>query len=235
MMLKGLFLSSLIFGALSARLTRVVLGSAFATVIAGTAAASINIVQNPGFESGAFNNFGSNYDQINSGGTDLSSWTVGASIAWGLNATDGFNAHSGSGWVDLTGVGSNYPSYGTLSQTLSTGTGQHYAFSIFTSILTAGQVTVLVDGTPLSLSGAYGTAPNSWGQLTGNFIATGPSSFLAIEGGGPFSYVIGVDDVSVSAVRGVPEPSVWAMMLLGFAGVGFLMRRDSRRGTFIAE
>jgi len=29
---------------------------------------------------------------------------------------------------------------------------------------------------------------------------------------------------------GVPEPSTWAMMLLGFGGIGMAMRRSRRRG-----
>jgi hypothetical protein len=32
-----------------------------------------------------------------------------------------------------------------------------------------------------------------------------------------------------SFVSGVPEPGTWAMMLLGFGGIGFVMRRDRRR------
>jgi hypothetical protein len=30
---------------------------------------------------------------------------------------------------------------------------------------------------------------------------------------------------------GVPEPSTWAVMILGFAGVGFMAYRRSRKGT----
>jgi hypothetical protein len=37
---------------------------------------------------------------------------------------------------------------------------------------------------------------------------------------------------SVSAeVPGVPEPSTWAMMLLGFAGLGFVFRKSRRKGS----
>jgi hypothetical protein len=34
---------------------------------------------------------------------------------------------------------------------------------------------------------------------------------------------------SGSVVPGTPEPSTWAMMLVGFAGIGFLARRASRQ------
>jgi hypothetical protein len=36
----------------------------------------------------------------------------------------------------------------------------------------------------------------------------------------------------VPVVPGVPEPSTWAMMLLGFAGLGFAFRQSRRRASF---
>ncbi len=32
-------------------------------------------------------------------------------------------------------------------------------------------------------------------------------------------------------IRGVPEPSTWAMMILGFAGIGFMAYRRSCKST----
>jgi hypothetical protein len=43
-----------------------------------------------------------------------------------------------------------------------------------------------------------------------------------INGGDPIT-------VPVALTVGVPEPSTWAMMLLGFAGLGFAGYRTSRR------
>ena len=40
---------------------------------------------------------------------------------------------------------------------------------------------------------------------------------------------VALTDFSVSAV---PEPSTWAMMLLGFAGLGFAFRRSRRKVSF---
>lgn len=51
-------------------------------------------------------------------------------------------------------------------------------------------------------------------------VLTGPTMFLTAD--------ISVNDVPerLSAeVRALPEPATWAMMLLGFAGIGFSMRR----------
>jgi hypothetical protein len=36
---------------------------------------------------------------------------------------------------------------------------------------------------------------------------------------------------SIAAVASVPEPSTWAMMILGFAGIGFMAYRRSRKNA----
>jgi hypothetical protein len=38
----------------------------------------------------------------------------------------------------------------------------------------------------------------------------------------------GLDDISVNAVSAVPEPSTWAMLLLGFVGIAGLRFRQGR-------
>jgi PEP-CTERM motif len=45
---------------------------------------------------------------------------------------------------------------------------------------------------------------------------------------GTLSFLSG-HDYSTPSIGGVPEPSTWAMMLLGFAGMGFMGYRTSRR------
>jgi hypothetical protein len=40
-----------------------------------------------------------------------------------------------------------------------------------------------------------------------------------------FNYTGHTDTVTISAIPAVPEPSTWAMMLLGFAGLGFATYR----------
>jgi hypothetical protein len=44
----------------------------------------------------------------------------------------------------------------------------------------------------------------------------------------------GLNDVSVVAVAPVPEPSTWAMMILGFAGVGFMAYRRKSKPALMA-
>jgi hypothetical protein len=35
----------------------------------------------------------------------------------------------------------------------------------------------------------------------------------------------------IAVFKDVPEPSTWAMMILGFAGIGFMACRRSRKNT----
>ena len=66
------------------------------------------------------------------------------------------------------------------------------------------------------------------------FQATATSGLLSFSGtipqtGGDFNAA--VDAISISAV---PEPATWAMMMLGFVGIGFMSYRRSRRSAAIA-
>jgi hypothetical protein len=54
------------------------------------------------------------------------------------------------------------------------------------------------------------------GAVAFDFITDGTSNTISFSEVEKPSY-IGLDDLSVTAV---PEPSTWAMMILGFAGVG---------------
>jgi hypothetical protein len=53
-------------------------------------------------------------------------------------------------------------------------------------------------------------------------------TFALTQFGGPARYSLTISDPN--AVTGaVPEPATWAMMLLGFGGIGFAMRRTAKR------
>jgi hypothetical protein len=59
---------------------------------------------------------------------------------------------------------------------------------------------------------------------------TDPLATFQNAAGGVFS----IDIAGPSAVAPVPEPSTWAMMILGFAGVGFMAYRRSRKDQGVA-
>jgi hypothetical protein len=104
-----------------------------------------------------------------------------------------------------------------------TGGSDDLLFPIGTSF-TGGVSVVDLDTNGISVSTALGDyhifgdgSPFSIGTVSGNDIfETGPSGF-------------GVGTLAVSAV---PEPSTWAMMILGFAGIGFMAYRRKSKPTF---
>jgi hypothetical protein len=73
--------------------------------------------------------------------------------------------------------------------------------------------------------------------------AAGPDGYVSetiSAGQGPKSAYVGIYDPSSGidaqefgtlTITGVPEPSTWAMMLLGFAGLGFAGYRKAKSGT----
>ena len=72
------------------------------------------------------------------------------------------------------------------------------------------------------------TSAVNYGYLT--LTSTGPLGFPATVNGWTFENSGGA--ITVPSVRGaVPEPATWAMMLLGFGGIGAAMRR--RRATTV--
>ena len=180
--------------------------SALVLALTPASAGAVELIVNGGFEAGNFTPDASipTYDTISqSGPQDLTGWTVGNSVGWGVNATD-INTHAGAGYVDLTGIGDTVP-HGILNQTIATLVGQQYTFSIFATQDFVGiGFDVLADNVLLALVGtpgfwAYGgIAP--YNQITGIFTAAATSTTISIVGHSFSStrYMIGLDDVSVT-------------------------------------
>jgi PEP-CTERM motif-containing protein len=86
-----------------------------------------------------------------------------------------------------------------------------------------------------TISGSHANGSNNGetaeDRFYGFFNATGISSILISNGGGG----IEVDHVQygfgADVTGGVPEPSTWAMMILGFAGIGFMAYRRKQNGS----
>jgi hypothetical protein len=69
------------------------------------------------------------------------------------------------------------------------------------------------------------------GQFSVDFARIG----LGQAGNDGTSYNYFVDDLSITTVaRAVPEPSTWAMMILGFAGIGFMAYRRRNQGAALS-
>jgi hypothetical protein len=81
--------------------------------------------------------------------------------------------------------------------------------------------------TPLILTSQYpGSPPHFPGEIYGvptyDTLAIDIATYLRPITGGSFDPILTSDSIS-----GVPEPSTWAMMILGFLGLGFLAYRRS--------
>jgi Carbohydrate binding domain/PEP-CTERM motif len=177
--------------------------AAAASVCIAVPASAAELVTNGGFETG-----------------DFTGWTQSGNTGATLVTSNSAYVHSGTYGAALGPVGSQ----GTLSQLLNTVSGETYNISFW--LRNDG-------GIPNSFDAFFGTQ-----QLLAT-AAQGTSAFYnftyTATGSSPTELRFdfqqnpafwGLDDVSVQGVMGaVPEPATWAMMLLGFAGIGFAMRR----------
>jgi PEP-CTERM motif len=65
-----------------------------------------------------------------------------------------------------------------------------------------------------------------WEHFVTQVVGTGSDTLVFTDANNPgFDYLD-----SVSLTTGIPEASTWAMMLLGFAGLGFAGYRKTKRG-----
>jgi PEP-CTERM motif len=89
---------------------------------------------------------------------------------------------------------------------------------------------VAVDGLGLKLFQDIG---QTYKEYSFQFTGTGSDTLAISALNSPSFYY--VDDVSVGAVNSaVPEPSTWAMMILGFAGIGAMTYRRRKSAMLAA-
>lgn len=77
---------------------------------------------------------------------------------------------------------------------------------------------------------AIGAAVNGWQEYGATFLATGTSDTISFQWQTAPTYFYGLDDVSLVDPP-APEPATWALMLVGFGGIGATMR--SRRNRVV--
>jgi choice-of-anchor C domain-containing protein len=221
------------------KLTSFILSAATAvTILFNAHSAQANLVINGSFETGVDPGVFTTLNAIDS--TSISGWTVtGGSIDY---IGSYWQASDGSRSIDLNGI-----TQGTLAQqTLATVAGQQYLISFDLAGNPDQGPTVKTIGVSIGGSGLQTFTFDTTGKSHGNmgwitesflYIATGTSmiTFQSLTvgpvGNESFAaYGPALDNVSVTAV---PEASTWAMMILGFAGVGFMAyrRRDRVAGA----
>ena len=177
----------------------------FIASISAPAAAATNILSNPGFETGS-----------------RAPWTITA---------------------NCRGVTCALANWGTLGvAVLGEDSIQQTFAAIATSNITEVSFWALRDGGPFdSYTFYYSDATHAdfilnalgasgWNQynVTSNLAAGKNLVGFSIYGTSPGPTYL--DDFVIATGGAVPEPSTWAMMLLGFAGIGLTLRRR-RRGA----
>lgn len=192
---------------------------------------------------------------IPAGSNYITGWTVvqgNVDLTTAANYGPGPNTLHPASVQDIDLVGDTNGSggvFGGLSQSFATVAGQMYRLTFdyshnngtASSNGYAAQVTV-ADGNALAatvLSTEVTQAFNQlgWAAFSQTFTANSDLTQLTfINTRGGFNAGIYLDEVSVEAVAAVPEPSTWAMMILGFAGVGLMAyrRRNQNAATSAA-
>lgn len=160
--------------------------------------------------------------------TTITNWTVGGG---GVDYIGTYwTAEEGNRSIDLSGT-----SAGTLSQTFATTVGQSYLVTFFLAGNPAGGNTVKsvsVDATggssqtyTFDTTGASTTNMN-WATETYSFTASAASTTLTFTSLENNAFGPALDNVSIAdagSASGVPEPSSYALMLIG--GVSLLAKR----------
>lgn len=129
-----------------------------------------------------------------------------------------------------------------------------YYFSVYASpvdAITPATLDFTANGLQLGSNFPLTQAPGVWDSFFASW-ASGANTSVTLSlidqstsaGGNDFALddfifnaqsPMGGTGVGGTGVSGVPEPSTWAMMVLGFAGLGFLARRGAARSTRLAH
>lgn len=223
-------------------MARSTLAAAFllAAVFSGSASAAFinGSFEQPDVTDGSFQNFAG-------GSTAITGWTVvGVDSAvvdtafsqYGIN----FQAQDGRQWLDLAGVTSNSPTSG-VTQDVATIAGESYNLSFWIGSATDGQFffPTIVD---LSINGGARvsytnpTAPTNqlnWLQVVVPYLATSATTNFTFYNGDQTgrNYNTAIDNISLTQVTTVPEPSPVFLLLAGVVGFVVLRRREAFRRT----
>lgn len=148
-------------------------------------------------------------------------------------------AGGGSKPIELDLYSGANPNTGALlgsAQVIPTGNGYTTEVFNFGNLLVPQTLTFIVN--IAGNSGSYDDSFVDWQQFTGNASAPTIGTSGDMWYGSPGSYVVdnsfavatGAKTNTLAVqVNAVPEPGTWAMMIIGFAGLGFMAyRRNSR-------
>lgn len=166
------------------------------------------------------------------------------SLGWGFTTTGesinalGYNATRSSGDHDVGIYDSNFDLLASVTVTNASTLNGLYRYENLASTLTLGAGTYYIVGTTMFdpwISNAASFTTNAETTYIGSFYSNILTTVLQFP-----VYPAESDDAFLNVnfdtnlvAAGAPEPAAWAMMLVGFAGVGYAVRRR-RRGALAA-
>lgn len=206
---------------------KLVIAALAAGAIAAPAAAA-ELVVNGGFEHASGLGQGWNYSVSNTLSVE----------------TQASSAHSGDAWARF--IATEDYAADVLYQNLDTVIGETYTYSFWL----AGAASQIAPAHFYATLGSQVIADSSdstnfdYLHFTGSYLATSTSTEIYFEAYNTLGLYL-LDDVSVTGPlagdggprdpgAAVPEPATWAMMLLGFGGMGAVLRRRPRAALRLA-
>lgn len=124
-----------------------------------------------------------------------------------------------------------------MQQTIATTKGFEYTVTFYLgSSNTWGRpssLNVSAAGQSANFTGSHAGGTNDWEQFSFVFVATGPESTIQFVGASGVNY-IGLDNVSAS-MTAVPEPTSYALALMGLATIGSLQLKNKPRLQRLAQ
>ena len=186
--------------------------------------AHANMVLNGSFEDSTINP--GSFTTLNAGSPALTNWNISSGSVDYIGTY--WTAQDGNRSLDLDGGG---PGSIQASQSIATIVGQQYLVSFWMAANPDGgpnpktlDVSFGSSGPqPFTFATTGTTKVNmGWELFSFTYTATAALSDLSFVSTTSGAYGPAIDNIAVDAV---PEASTWAMMLLGFLGVGFLAYR----------
>jgi hypothetical protein len=210
---------------------------AFAGLLIATtfSAAHAGVFQNGDFEGGVYTSTSSPGGFVNV--TTPAGWTPNDAFNQlsGFNHEDtGTGAHGGNGYLQI-GNFDDQP-LAVLSQTFTDTPGTLYTVNFFAEYGGAGQgdtnafLEVQARGGSVTLGDQ---ATDTWTGFSFLFVGSGSDTLSISATTNPSEWF--VDDITITGgvTAAVPEPSTWAMMILGFFGIGAMTYRR-RKNAMLA-
>ncbi len=207
----------------------------FALAGGSTAASADNLLINGGFERAPAGN------TILAGeSTAILGWTTkNEGVEWFTPSSFGGGAPEGVSAVDLAWFTSSGSPGGAIEQTVATTSGTAYTLtfkggtSTFAGRDGTGIIDLWINGSlaqSFNLSNPAATFPaSSYQAFSYGFVGMGAATTVRFANTqNAFQHFADLDDVSLDVTSAaIPEPTTWALMLIGFGAAGAMLRHRS--------